>query len=547
MDDRRLKSPADVSRAEWLWVLAWSGVILLLTSLPYLYGALLSTPQSQFGGFVLGVEDGNSYLAKMRLGATGNWQFHLFYTSEPHAGAYLFLFHILLGKIARFGGLPLILVYHLSRLACGLFLLVTVYCFTAFFTRLRPVRRLTFWLVGLGSGLGWLVLLLRLLDQWGLPLDFYSPEAFAFHALLGLPHLSLAEALLLWAMLFLWTSWERRQIRYAVLAGLALSAMTVIAAFYIVTAAAAIGAGWLLRGWRQKQAADRRWAEGRLAALALAMAAPMPLYNVHVFMSDPVFKAWQEQNLILSPSALHYLLAFGVLALLAVIGARAEWRHGSSRSLLLMGWCAAVPVLVYLPFSLQRRFSFGVQVPLSILAALGLWRLLSGQETPGEGQLPRRWRIASVGVVALLSLSNFLILNSARWEVSQQAPPLFHSGAEVDAADWLGTHATPDQVVLAAYETGNYLPTRMPARVFAGHGPETVNSEMKNAMLRSFFGGGDDTFRRRLLADYGVNYVFYGPAERALGDFSPAAAPYLRPVYDNGAVQIYQVSPGDAP
>ena len=183
-----------ISHQEWVWVAAWSAVILLVTSLPYLYGAWLSTPQNQFGGFVLGVEDGNSYLAKMRLGATGSWQFHLFYTSEPHPGAYLFLFHLLLGKLARLSGLPLILVYHLARLGCGALLLATVYCFAAFFTRLRPVRRLTFWLVALGSGLGWLVLLSGFLPQLGLPLDFYSPEAFAFLMLFSLPHLSLALA-----------------------------------------------------------------------------------------------------------------------------------------------------------------------------------------------------------------------------------------------------------------------------------------------------------------------------------------------------------------
>jgi uncharacterized membrane protein len=87
----------------------------------------------------------------------------------------------------------------------------------------------------------------------------------------------------------------------------------------------------------------------------------------------------------------------------------------------------------------------------------------------------------------------------------------------------------------------------MPARVFVGLSPETVNWEMKDTMLSRFFGAGDDIFRRQLLEDYGVDYVFYGPSERALGSFSPAAVPYLRLVYDNGPVQIYQVLPGDAP
>ena len=116
-----------------------------------------------------------------------------------------------------------------------------------------------------------------------------------------------------------------------------------------------------------------------------------------------------------------------------------------------------------------------------------------------------------------------------------------HSGAEVDAADWLGARATAGQVVLAAYETSNYLPTRMSARVFAGHGSETLHSEAKCEMLRQFFADGDDVFRYQLLLDYGVSYILYGPAERALGDFSPPDVPYLKQVYDNGTVQIFEV------
>jgi hypothetical protein len=530
-----------LSRAEWLWVGLCAMAIMALTSLPYLLGAALSTPDNQFGAFVIGVEDGNSYLAKMRQGATDGWRFYLSYTSEPHDGAYLYLFYLLLGKIAQLSGLSLGVGYHLARVACGIALLVTAYCFAAFFTHLRPVRRLAFWLVGLGSGLGWLAVLLGLANRWGMPLDFYSPDAFAFHFLFGLPHLALAEALLLWAILCLLVAWERQQVSYALLAGLALTGMAIIAPFYLVIVAAAVGAGWLLRRWQAAQRPDYAWTEAGLAILALAIAAPVLLYHAYLYVTNPILRIWAEQDRILSPAPVHYLLAFGLLALLAVIGGWEEWGRGSLRSRLLIGWCAVVPLLVYVPFNLQRRLMLGVHVPLSVLAALGLWRLFTA-----ENGL-RRWRVVSAGLVALLSVSNWLILTGAVLEVSRQSAPLFHSGAEVNAADWLGAHVTPDQVVLAAYETGNYLPTRMSARVFAGHSSETIDSQAKRATLRQFFANdvesseATDDFRRRVLQDHRVAYVFYGPAERALGSFSPAQAPYLQKVYDNGDIQIYRV------
>jgi hypothetical protein len=559
METEEIGSPIGrVSRSEWLQVLGWSAMILLVISLPYLYGALISTPEAQFGGLVIGVEDGNSYLAKMRLGATGSWQFYLFYTSEPHQGAYLYLFYLLLGKIARLSGLSFVLTYHLARIACGFFFLASVYRFTASFTDLRPVRQLTFWMVGIGGGLGWLVALLRLMNRMGMPLDFYSPEAFSFHALLALPHLLLAEGLLLWSILLVLVSWESQKLRYALVAGLALLAMTMVIAFYIVIAAVVIGIGWLLRWWQVRRRASPPWTEAGLTILAFAISAPVLLYNAYVFTTNPAFKIWAAQNRILSPAPVHYLLAFGFPLLLAIVGVWTDWQRGlgrdtwSKRRTLLTGWCLVVPLLVYIPFNLQRRLTLGVQVPLSLLAALGLWRLLVDRdgekaETTEEGGRPLkgdallRWRIVTVSLVALLSLSNLMLLIGAGLQVSQRSLPVFHSGVKVDAADWLGKYAGTNQVILAAFETGNYLATRMSARQFAGHGSETLHSGAKDEMLRQFFAGDDDAFRRELLADYGVSYVFYGPTEQELGAFSPGDIPDLQLVYDNGAVQIFRV------
>ncbi|MCB8951020.1 MAG: hypothetical protein H6650_03305 [Ardenticatenales bacterium] len=42
-----------------------------------------------------------------------------------------------------------------------------------------------------------------------------------------------------------------------------------------------------------------------------------------------------------------------------------------------------------------------------------------------------------------------------------------------------------------------------------------------------------------MLAQNGIDYVFYGPAERDLGDFDPAQAAFLQPVWQNGVVAVY--------
>mgnify|MGYP003935436743 CR=1 FL=1 len=80
-------------------MLIGSFVALAITAIPYVVGAAMATDERIFGGFVYAVEDGYSYLAKMRQGAEGAWLFHVPYTPEPHPGALVYPFYLLIGKI----------------------------------------------------------------------------------------------------------------------------------------------------------------------------------------------------------------------------------------------------------------------------------------------------------------------------------------------------------------------------------------------------------------------------------------------------------------
>ena len=96
-----------ISRAEWRWLIVWIVIALIVTSVPYLIGAARSTNDRVFGGFVIAIEDGYSYLAKMNQGAHGAWLFTLPYTSEPHTPTIFYEFHLLLGKAAALLGVSL--------------------------------------------------------------------------------------------------------------------------------------------------------------------------------------------------------------------------------------------------------------------------------------------------------------------------------------------------------------------------------------------------------------------------------------------------------
>jgi hypothetical protein len=143
----------------------------------------------------------------------------------------------------------------------------------------------------------------------------------------------------------------------------------------------------------------------------------------------------------------------------------------------------------------------------------------------------------------LASLSNLLLVAGNLGPIQQRTVPIFRPGSEIAALEWLADHSEPGEKVLVSFETGNVVPAWTDLRVFAGHGPETLHNAEKRAALRQFFDSDTgDAWRQSLLRDYGLDYVFYGPEEQALGGWDPANAAYLRPVYGSQGYAIYRVS-----
>jgi len=538
-----------MSRAELRWVLIASTIVLLFASLPTLYAWRLADAGHVFTGFAYNNEDGNSYIGKMQLGARGEWLSRLFYTAEEHQPALANPVYILLGKLSAATGMSLVLTYHLARVALGLVLLLTVYAFLARFTPDVTTRRLAWALTAIGSGMGWLLVLLGQSNWLGaMPLDFWVPEAFVFLVLYSSPHLALAEALLLWSLIWMLDSFEQRRLGPTWKAGLAAAGMALIVPFYAGVLAAALGAYLLALSIK-----DRRipWPMVGQTVLVGAFTAPIVAYNAWVFTANPAFRQWGAQNTILSPHPLHYLLAYLPLLIPAVPGAMLAVRESPGQTgpdrdhrwLLPVAWLLAVPVLLYVPFNLQRRMIAAVQVPLALLAARGLVAWAQGRtRTRQPGAAPAWRRTGLAAFVALAALSNVLLVAGSLIEVSRRAPPIFRPAAEIAAIDWLGGHAEPDDTVLSAFETGNLIPARTGIRVFIGHGPETLYFDEKQEAVERFFAAAtDDTWRQELLIQYGIAYLFYGPVERVLGAWDPASTPYLTPVYDQPGYSIYRV------
>lgn len=530
-----------MSREERRWVMWVAVALLVVTSLPYLLAYQRAGDAWQFSGFVLGVDDGNSYIAKMLRGAEGDWLFRSPYSAEEQGGFLAFLPYLLLGKLTSQPGQheQLVALFHIYRWAGGIALVLAVYAFASLFLEQRKHRQLALLLALTGGGLGWLAMI-GLGGLWGerVPLEFYSPESFGFLSLYSLPHLEVSRALLLAGLAaFLrpargWLGWA--------LPGLLWLALGFFQPLTIASGWAVLGMFLLVRGaacLAQMSKGDpnchAQWRRDVLRGIVTgAISLPWVAYNFAAFQLDPYLRGWSQQNIILSPPPADYLLAYAVMLVLSAIGLRALWRQDQRAASLLAGWLVAFPLLAYFPYPLQRRLPEGIWVALAVLATAGFF------------QLARRWRRIAAPLLALAFLpAVFLVLGGllSAWTPQE---PVFIPAYQVRAFQFLREAAEKDDVVLGSFAVSNRAPAWAAVRTITGHGPESTGAEVITPRIQRFFeAGGTDAERLSLIRDYDIRFVMVEPGDIRVGGWDPSTAGFLDLAYigTNGAISVYQV------
>ncbi len=459
------------SRREWAWALGVSAAVVALASLPYLLGWLLTPAGYRFTGLLINPIDGHSYLAKMGQGAAGSWLFHLPYTAEPHRPVMIFTFHLALGHLAP-SGEPLVLlwVYHLTRVILGMALLAAVYAAAGLFSADRGQKRLTLLLVGLASGLGWLL---------GAGPDLTVPEAITFPSLLINAHFGLTVLLML---LLVWgLTLAPAGLRGWLVVGLAGVLLAMIQPFALLTVGLAAGSWTAIQWWRSRELP--RLPAGRLALFAAATT-PLLAYFVWMTRTNEVIGRWMAQNVTPAPPIWSWLVAYGLLWPLALAGA---WRAAQRRSpadWLLLTWTAGQLLLMLLPISLQRRLSTGLHLPLCFLAAMGVFQVL----LPRLHRSARRWLAPAVLLLTLPS--NLLFAAAGVGAVAGRNPYVLLTGPQWEGMAWLRENVPAESVVLADELLGTVAPAwGGGVRVLYGHPFETPDADVMREAVDDFFAG----------------------------------------------------------
>ncbi len=523
----------------------------ILVLLPYGLAFLESPDEVVFQGLLINPVDGNSYLAKMYQGWQGSWQFKLPYTAEPGDGAYLFLYYLLLGHLARWTGQSLILVYHLARWLGALFLL---WALRNFFTSLgfpEKIASRAFVLTALGAGMGWLVFLTGQFTA-----DFWVAEAYPFLSAYANPHFPLGLGL----MLFLLAAPIAKKpgpnpvlsVQTVIQAIAAfwlaiLSPFGVVIVFLVTTGRLAWQAVRFYTVQSRQAAGRPRFIqllrnpvfqpEWMMLLLLLAAGFPLLFYDLIAANNHPVLAVWNAQNLTPSPPVWDVLLSFSPAIFLAIVGVISRLRNTAWQADTLIIWLLTCLVLMYFPWGLQRRFMLGLYVPTAGLAVVGL------------DYLAERIRLASKPLFTLLLLASvvspLIVILAGLYGVKQKDGHLFLSTGEAECLSWLEAHSAPDALVLASPQMALYIPARTGRRVLYGHPFETAQAEKEEQVVLQLLGQSAAFEQPQAASQYlqqrGVDYLFWGEREAAIGAFPAWVG--LTEVCRSGEASLFRFEP----
>lgn len=488
-----------------------------------------------FGGFLFNPIDSYSYLAKMRLGWESAWRFVLPFSAQPGNGAYIYLFYILLGHIARLTSLSLPLIYHLARLLSALFMVWSLFGFIKQALPEDGNRLAALFLVTFGSGMGWLGLIAGSFTS-----DLWVSEAYPFLSAYNNPHFPLSLGLMVWLLtpkLQVRPQWlQDRRLQFGNagwkfgIAALILAELSpfgsVLALLVCILLAAwdffELKEGFLSGDWLRR-------------AIWIGLGAgPVLLYTWMAVQADAVLAAWNAQNLTPSPAWWDVLLAFSPALPAAIVGAwqAVKFNHREARPAII--WALLALVIIYLPLGLQRRFLIGLYIPLAVLAVLAVryWR-----GTPRKGLLV-------LAALVILSLPSNLVVLLAGWQgIASRDERIYLSVDEIEALKWIETETVRDALILAGPESGLFIPGWTGRRVIYGHPFETVDAHAEKVLLEEYYSGKMSRQEAwEMIEHRAIDFVYHGPRERRIALIhSPLPEERLELAYENQSIAIYRV------
>lgn len=489
--------------------------------------------------------DFNLYLSKIRQGWEGRFLAKEVYSSEPHQGSLIQIFYVNLGHAGKILGLDPNFSYQLGRLILTPTVLLVIFLLCQYIFKNTLWQILGFILVVMSGSFPRFItdqagqMTVQRYMEWWSNIDSLQRIAFIPHILFGQ---AVSFGLLYILMKKDWkVSWKGVAVYAGVgnILGLVFppSLLTLNATVILVVIINIIK--------------TRNVKIGSLLLFAVALSLPSQIYIWTLTKEIPWIALVNVHriNHMLVPFN-EYLLALGPIVILAVIGIIIALikKEKNVRPLILWLIVTYGFTILFTHYKEQSPLRFtqtGVHIPLGIL---GTYALFQSKKIINK-------TIVYIFITLYIVENIFIMKLSWDWQelfISVRAkanipavpypPQTLHPLKNwMTAIRWIGTNTNKNDVVLAEFSAGNYIPAYTGNTVYLGQ-VNTYDYDKKYALLQKFFRG-EMTWNeaQEFLKTGNIRYVFFGPQEKEemhgknLEDYYV----FFKPIYKNDNVTIY--------
>jgi hypothetical protein len=515
---------------------------MILTALPYFYGYISTPVGKQFTGILLNTQDVSQYFSWARE-STHSFLVENKLTPEPNPAIYFNLFWFLEGRLAVLLNAGFAETLQILRPLAGVLFLAGTFWFCSLLARNRQEQWVSFLVVSLGGGLGWIWVLVKpFTGELSFPFDIYVNEPNTFFTVMAFPFAAVAGGLLVIIFGMSALAFERSSFKWAAGAGILALILGLQHGYDLIVVYAIVGIATLILGLRNQF----RWRPFFLGATICVPSLPAAFYVFYLGRSSSTWSgvlAQYDNAGVYTPDFLHLFVLMGIPLLLIVLGYRygEQSQRRGVRELILGSWLVVGFLLLYIPTDFQIKMLGGWQIPVGIIAARVVVQNLAASFAKRFHLTT--WRAAhllGIGLILVVLPANLYLFGWRFLDLSRHNYPFYLQSDDVAATRWLEHNSNPDDVVLSSLTIGQFIPSMSGNKAFLAHWAQTLDFYTKRDLVTAFFSEQTDAERRTMLNRYQVRYVFYGEPERALGKFDPKQSTELKEVFTSPHTSIYE-------
>ena len=520
-------------------------ILIVITSLPILYGYLIAGNLYYNGLHIFSPLDGSVYYSYIQQIKEGKILLDDLFTNEA-GGLKLFnILWLIVGLIARILQLSPALAYQLSRIILIPVFLVSFYKFVSYilenvsFCRKKLCLLYSIFATGVG-GLSILLFGNRFFNNN--PIDLQVPESSSFLTLFYSPHFIASLTMIILIFYFFLRAIEKNKLIFGVWSGFLALILFNFHPFFVPMIYSVLLVYLVVLFIWQKRLELKKIG---IYLLLVLISIPSVGYYFYLLIINPALRDKAAQNVCLTPAGAVFFVSYGfglLLALIACLYLLDNKKLLNFKNLLLLVWFWLGIVLIYGPFNFQRRLTEGLQIPLTILAFIGLMVVYDYLKAKSRLVLDLKYVFIPIFIV-LFCFSNFMVYIWDFKYLNLKPPVIFINSQVKQALEWYKAQTDLSQTLLSARLVGNYTPGLVGRRVFWGHDVETVNFQTKKSQVEWFFrDNSEDFLKEEFLKSQMISFIFYSSEEKNMGTFDPAKKDYLQQIYKNNEAAVYEVN-----